>query len=367
MALDDLKERLSDLLPSGGVGSLSGLSSLLGSGGRNQTSLGVDLGSRRVKVAVARASDRGVRIENLLFRDLPPAMVSGESILDASGLTEELVEILGDIGGRRFRATLAVGGSDVFVRRVAMPRATYQEALKQLPQNKKLPIDPKHNKLDLHIMDPDGDGQTMQALVVAAKNDAVTQRQTVVMEAGIDIHAVDVDAFALFNGFEYCYPDLVKSRTTLVDIGYESSLIVVVDRGLPVVARHAYVGVSHLIEQLTSGSLLPDEAEQALRAENPPAIYSSAFEKWGSRVLSEIDRSAASASRGETETGPIYLSGGAASIDGLATFLRDRASASVAVFNPLDEVTVGDAVSEADRAMGPSFALAIGLSVRQVV
>jgi len=296
-------------------------------------------------------------------------MVAGNEILDAEGLTEELLRLFDNAALKRISATIAVGGNDVFIRRVSMPRMGYQEALQQLPKNQsiRIPVDVKNNKLDIHITDPRGDGASMQVLIVAAKKEAITLRQKVLIEAGATIHSVDIDAFALFNVFAHLHGEIAKERATLVDIGHESALIVVLDRGFPAVARRAYVGVSHLIEKLGDGNLMPDEAEQVLRSDNPPAIYPEAFHGWGEQLVEELTRSAGAVTRGDAHTGPIYLSGGGALIDGMGEFLRDRSGSHVAVFDPLTGIDAGKDLGLSHEQDGAMYALAIGLALRQVV
>lgn len=365
-----LKDRLSGLVPRLSHGSGVGLSALL-SGfplGKRATAVGLDIGSRHLKVAVLAATERGIVIEQVAERALPPAMVSGTTILDPEGVTEEVVRLFEEMNIRRPRVTTMVGGNDVFVRRVAMQRMGVQEAIRQLPQNQslRLPIDPAQNKLDLVILDPQADTPTMQTLVVAARKESISIRQRIILEARAALHAVDVDAFALFNVFEHCHADLLKERATLVEIGYETSIIVIVDRGLLSVARHADLGVSHLIEQLSSSNMLPNEAEHILRSSNPPAIYPDAFRVWGGRLLDEVRRSM-SGFRNEGNIGPIYISGGGARIDGLAAFLQDRIDTPVSVFDPFTSMTVGTNVSLRGNRDGATYALAVGLALRQLI
>lgn len=370
MPLSSLKKRLSEAMPKMSRGSSVGLAALLGGGalGKGATAVGLDIGSRRIKAAVLSMGERGVVVEKLVEAPVPPAMASGGAILDPEGLTEEIARLFSEAGIKRPRVTIMVGGSDTFVRRLAMPRMSYQDALRTLPQNQslRLPIDPANNKIDVFIIDPNGEGNAMQAIVVAAKKESIITRQKIALEAGATLYAVDVDAFALFNVFEHCHGDLLRERATLVDIGYEKSLVVVIDKRAPMVARHAYVGISHLVEQMGSSNLMPDEAERILRSSNPPAMYSDPFRAWSDLLIEEVRRSAGGG-RGEASTGSIYLSGGGARIDGLASFLRDRVGGAVSVFDPLATIQTGDAVALRGDGDGTSYALAIGLGLRQVV
>lgn len=370
MLISTLKKRISNALPGLSHGGRRGLSSLLGGGrlGKGAPAIGIDLGSRRIKLAVVVAAEQGIVVDRLAELLVPPAMASGGAILDPEGLTEELARLFAEIEVRKPHVTLMVGGNDTFVRRLAMPRMSPQEALRQLPHNQslRLPIDPANNKLDIFVLDPDGDPNTMQTLIVAARKESILVRQRIAIEAGATLHAVDVDAFALFNVFEHCHSELLRDRATLVEVGYEKSLIVVVDRGSPSVARNAHIGISHLIEHLGTSNLFPDEAERILRSDNPPAIYSDAFRAWSDRLLEEVRRSAG-AGRSEAHTGPLYICGGGATIDGLASFLRDRIEGPVSVFDPLATIPTSSNVKLRGHGEGASYALAIGLALRQVL
>lgn len=336
---------------------------------RSGRGVGIDIGNYAIKLAILSNNRGRVRIEQLASVPIPPSMISSGLILDGEGLTEEIAGLFQRAGVRRDRVVLAVGGNDVFVRRVSIPRMSYAEAVRQIPQNSslKLGIDPESHKVDIHIIDPDGQGATMLAIVVAARKDAIENRQRVVLDAGAMVHAVDVGVFAIFNAFAYCHSDSVQLRCTLLDIGHESSQIVILDRGAPAVARTVDVGVSHLIEQLSANSLLPEEAKRVIRSSNPPAIYEDVFRSWSESLIEQVRRSAASISRRESDTGPIYLTGGGAGIDGLAPFIQSLAGSSVSVFNPLRVLDYNEAGFPSDGQHGSSFALAIGLALRQVV
>lgn len=366
---DSLSDRLRSL-PVNVSAIPTNLKTTLGRGKvRAQRGIGLDIGNDTIKLAVLANHKGQVRIERLISVPTPPSVLASGIIFDHDGLVAEIAGLLQRTGEKRNRVALALGGNDVFVLRVSIPRMSYAEALRQIPQNAnlRLGIDPDVHKVDIHIVDSDAQGASMLVLVVAARKDAIENRQRVVMDAGAQIAAVDVGAFAVFNAFEHCNPDAARTRCTLLDLGHESSQIIVLDRGAPAIARSIDLGVAHLMDYLGESNLLPDEVPHVLRSSNPAAIYEDAFRVWGEALAEQVRRSVASITKNDPRSGTIYLTGGGAGIDGIGPFLSDVFKTQVSVFNPLQTMDSLDSSFMSSRQHGNSFTLAIGLALRQVV
>jgi type IV pilus assembly protein PilM len=335
------------------------------------TPVGVDIGTRRLKVAVLQAGEKTPRVTRLFETPLPKTMVTRDGIVDPSGLTDELVHFSETAKLNRVVATLVVGGQDVFIKRLTVQRMKKDELIRTLPTNAalKLPtINLDETKLDIEILDPTSQSVNMQAMVVAAKKEAIRVRQKVVIDAGWDLDGVDIDAFALFNIFEYCYPERVAARMTLLHVGHESTLIVVAEGGAPMVCRQVDIGIAKLIDNLISGGIVTaDEAEKSLfSGANPAAIYPDGVNAWAEELMEEVRRSA-SAVRGTPETGPRYLSGGGALIEGVAGTLQEQSEGgTVTVFDPLAVLPRSDALVTSREHEGALYAIALGLVIRQV-
>jgi Tfp pilus assembly PilM family ATPase len=265
--------------------------------------------------------------------------------------------------------TLLVGGADAYIRRFGMPRGPKLEALRQVPGHREFKmanLDPEHTAFDLDIVDVAGSGAQMQVIAVAAKKEAIRQRQRVAVEAGLSIAAVDAEAFALFNLFEHCLPDRVGQPVTLLHIGSDRSLIVVADEGAPLVARPFDSGVSGLVERLTTGGILPlDEAERTIAAgTNPDALHPAGFAEWIEQLAGEVQRTVASS---RIPAGSdLAICGPGALVGGIAQHLEQLTGTRTQVFDPLEFLPRTPNVVVSRRNEGALYALALGAAIRQV-
>lgn len=366
MDISSIKEKLSEVkLPSFG-------GKPKGGGAAKTTPVGLDIGTSRIRMVVLQSGTATPLVEKLIDVKMPSTLVSGSRVVDTEGLADEITRMLDEAGVRTPEISLHVGGGDVQLKRFTMERRAPDEARRMLPthpQFKNYAGDVEAMQFSLHILDPDREGSTMEVVAVAAKKDAVRTRQRAVIDAGAFVHAVDVDALALFNVFSYIHRGEASKKVTLVHLGRQSALIVVVGKGAPGLIRHAHTGVGALIDTIaeSSVSIQREAAEDALFSSNPMVIYPGPFKEWCDTFAEEIRRTAQAFDRGaENPLGKIYLSGGGSMITGLPGQLESRLKVSVQQFDPLEAVGFADGVRTLGGGEGARYAIAMGLALRQV-
>jgi type IV pilus assembly protein PilM len=351
--------------------SLSGF----GAGRRSRPAVGIDLGSRRIKAAMLEERAGALVLTRLVDEAIPGAFIAGSDVLDPEGLSEELRRIAGDYGLSRSEAVIMVGGENVIVKRLQVPRSPRDQAWRQLPANplfvKMLPGDPQNLHYDLDVLDPDGRDLHMNVLVAIAKKDAIRLRQKVVVDAGMSVRAVDVDAFALFNVAKHCMPAALE-RAAILNIGHEASLLLVIEDGQPVLARHLPVGLSQLVEHFGHSSLLPiDEMEKILFHGNAVSMHPEAFNVWIKSLASEFQLSVGQFTRGRGKSLDVYVCGGGGRVESVPSLLQAAVGGKVSLFNPLDHFRTDGAAQgvgggRGRKTEGATYAIAIGLALRAV-
>src|SRR5690606_34033731 len=204
---------------------------------RNQQTVGLDIGSALIKAAVVDHSSGEPRLERLASLPLAAdAIVEGE-IMDPSVVVDTVQAVMQTLGIRGRSVVTAVGGRDVIVKKIKMDRMPAADAREVISWEAEqyVPFDMQNVQLDFQILDPEGEGLQMNALLVAAKKELVDQRMLLLSDAGLSASIVDVDPFALFNAFEYNYPAASKGHAALVNVGHEISTIIVHEDGVPIV------------------------------------------------------------------------------------------------------------------------------------
>jgi type IV pilus assembly protein PilM len=267
----------------------------------------------------------------------------------------------------------AIGGRDVMVKKIRMDRMAATDARDVISWEAEqyVPFDMESVQLDFQILDPASDGPQMNVLLVAAKKDLVEQRVMLLEDAELAPAVVDVDAFALFNAFEFNYPSSARGVAVLVNVGHEVATIIVHEDGVPIVTRDVPFGSKHIREDLRRlHGLTPDEAEQVLRggARQGSDVAKLLYER-GAELAQAIERATAflGADMGAAAgINAVYLSGGAARMPGLQEAVSERLRVRTEVVNPFQRIDVApDAMADLpDESSAAMWMLPIGLALR---
>ena len=342
--------------------------------GRKKTTVGLDIGSGLVKVAVVDHSKKQPELVKVAVVPLlADAIVEGE-VMDPGIVAEAIQSALAAAEVKGKQVVTAVGGRDVIIKRIQIERVKEQQAreLMRWEAEQHVPFDMESVELDFQILDPDDDGVEMSVLLVAAKRELIESKLRVLTDAGLEPGMVDVDAFALHNAFEINYPDAMRGVVALVNIGHDVTNINILDDGVPILTRDITVGTRRFREDLQREcGISADEAQQLLQGYDRSAHLDAVLESRGEEIAVGIERAAAflaSSSRAATSVRAIYTCGGGARIPGLSDALADRLRVSVQQANPLTNLNIRDGALDSlvTDEVASLLMLPIGLAMRQV-
>ncbi len=342
--------------------------------GRNKTTIGLDIGSGLIKVAVIEHGRNEPELAKVVITPLTgDAIVEGE-VMDPGLVADAIRSSLDQAGVKTKTVVTAVGGRDVIIKKIQIERVKEQQAreLMRWEAEQHVPFDMESVELDFQILDPEGDGLEMQVLLVAAKRDLIESKLRLLSDAGITPSVVDVDAFALHNAFELNYPDAMQGVVGLVNIGHEVTNINILDDGVPILTRDITVGTRRFREDLQRDRGLGAEEAQALvQGYDRSPQLDAVIESRGEEVAVGIERAAAflaSSSRTGTQMRAVYVCGGGSRIPGLTEALAARLRLPVEVANPLANLKVRDGALDSlvTDEVAPLLMLPVGLALRQL-
>jgi type IV pilus assembly protein PilM len=342
--------------------------------GRKKTTVGLDIGSGLVKVAVVDHSKKQPELVKVAVVPLlADAIVEGE-VMDPGIVAEAIQSALAAANVKTKQVVTAVGGRDVIIKKIQIERVKEQQAreLMRWEAEQHVPFDMESVELDFQILDPDDDGVEMSVLLVAAKRELIESKLRVLTDAGLEPSMVDVDAFALHNAFEINYPEAMRGIVALVNIGHDVTNINILDDGVPILTRDITVGTRRFREDLQrERGISADEAQQLLQGYDRSAHLDAVLEGRGEEIAVGIERAAAflaSSSRSAGAVRAIYTCGGGARIPGLSDALADRLRLSVQQANPLTNLTIRDGALDSlvTDEVASLLMLPIGLAMRQV-
>ena len=341
--------------------------------GRKRRSVGLDIGSGFVKVAVVDHSGSEPLVERLIVRPLSAdAIVEGE-IMDP-GLVAHTVDTVFDEEGVSQRdVVVSVGGRDVIIKPIQMDRMKKSDAREVIrwEAEQHVPFDMDDVQLDFEITDPEGEGLQMGVLLVAAKRELVENKVALLDEANLNPRIIDVDAFALHNALEVNYPEAMKGLSSLVSIGHEVTNVNILEDGVPVLTRDLSFGTRRLsLDLQRERGMLADEAEAVLRGNSTDERLRSFLYERSQEVGRGIERATAFLETQEVgaSLGRLFLCGGGVRVPGLAEALAERLGVETKIANPIERLGVKAGAIELEEAssIAPLMMLSVGLALRRV-
>ncbi len=309
---------------------------------RKSKSVGLDIGSGFVKVAeVDHGGDRP-ELSRVAVRPMPRGAVVDGEVVEPLRVVDAVHKVLHDAGIESAEVVTALGGQDVFIKKVEMARTKGSDAHAAIRREaeRHVPFDIESVQLDFQVLHHHNADSLMHVLLVAAKRERVEERVALLADAGVKVALMDVEAFALHNAFAHNYPGAATGVVALVNVGNEITNISIQRDGAPVLTRDFPVGSRGLaaLDSAADGIVMGIERVFALLRTRRPG----------------------------TGMGRIFLSGGGACTPGLAEALARRIKVETHLVNPFQRVRVGagaggnDVVGEA----APMLFLALGLALR---
>lgn len=341
--------------------------------GRKKTTIGLDIGSGLIKVAVV---DHGKSEPELVKVSISPliadAIVEGE-VMDPGIVAGAIKDALVAAGVPAKNVVTAVGGRDVIIKKIQIARAKEHEARDVIrwEAEQHVPFDMESVELDFQILDPHGSDPEMAVLLVAAKRDLVENKMRLLTDAEVTPSIVDVDAFALHNAFELNYPEAMHGVVCLVNIGHEVTNINILDDGIPLLTRDIAVGTRRLREDLQrERGLSVEQADALLQGYEQSPHLQAVLATRGEEIAVGIERAAAflaTSSRASSPLKTVYTCGGGARVPGLTEMLASRLRMTVEQANPLQRLRVRDGAFDAlvIDEVAPLLMLPIGLALRK--
>ena len=341
--------------------------------GRNKTTVGLDIGSGLIKVAVIDHSKREPELTRVAVAPLlADAIVEGE-VMDPGIVADAIQGALRAAGVSAKDVVTSVGGRDVIIKKISIERVKEQQAreLMRWEAEQHVPFDMESVELDFQILDPDADGVEMSVLLVAAKRELIESKVRVLTDAGLNPGIVDVEAFALHNAFELNHPTAMAGVVGLLNIGHDVTNINILDEGVPLLTRDLTVGTRRIREDLQrERGLSADAAQQLIQGFDRSPHLDAVLETRGEEIAVGVERASAFLAQNSRAGNlrALYTCGGGSRIPGLNDMLSARLRIKVAQANPLANLKVRDGALESlvTDEIAPLLMLPIGLALRQV-
>ncbi|MDR1086536.1 MAG: pilus assembly protein PilM [Deltaproteobacteria bacterium] len=345
--------------------------------------IGFDIGTFAAKAVLLSIKGKGrtktVALEGLGIAQMPFGIMSQweEQPLPArramSSAMSTLVK-LSKLKGGRF-AALSLSGDTMIIKKISMPITTQKELRSSLALEAEQYIPYPINEviIDGHILSTDDQSGQMSVLLVAARKEVITNYiQAVTMTKVLKPNVIDVDALALFNAYDFVYPES-RQNAILVDLGATLMHITILQDGVPHTIKEENVGTQRITEDIEDAfGVTPDEAEAiklgTQEAPNPSEA-AEIVERIVSNWIAALERALDSVrvENPEYQLKKIVLAGGGAFFRGIADQFSNHFGIPAEIFNPFRFVKVN--TKKFDQAyleyIGPQMAVSFGLAIRK--
>ncbi len=345
--------------------------------GKKDSLVGLDIGSRSVKVAEIVDTKSGPKLKRFGMADIPAGTIEDGAISDPDTAAETIRQLFKSNNIKEANVAVSIGGYSVIVKKInvqTMPENQLQETI-HFEAEQYIPFDISDVNLDFQILgENENNPNQMSVFLVAAKKEMVNDYINLVTLAGLNPCIIDVEAFALQNIFEANY-DLQDQNVALIDIGASKTSLNILKGNASVFMRDVALGCLQINQKIMSlldcsyeqAELLKlGEASTKMSAEELRQIVGAVVADWCTEIRRALDFFYTNYPDDQIKR--IILSGGGANIAEFRQLLATEASTAVETFNPLKNFTVDEKAFDPEfiRQIAPQAAIAMGLALRKV-
>lgn len=344
--------------------------------GRQNLSVGLDIGSHSVKICELATSGKGYRLLNLGSAKLPPHSVEDGVLQNPDAVAKTIMSLVTNLKLTGRKVAISISGYSVIVKKINLEVMNERqlEAHIQSEAEQYIPFDIDEVYLDFQDLKTNTTGEDRtDVMLVAAKKDVVDAYLTMLRSVGLKAVIVDVDAFALENAYGACFG--ARDNVALVDIGASKMNINIVSNGNSVLARDVILGSRLMTEQIQNRFALDFEEAEALKIGlTPPGknreqleeIFVSICTQWITEIKRALDFYYTNYP--DAPISKIVLSGGGSKTKGLDKYFTKETTVSAEVFNPFGAVDFNTSkINPAYvKVIAPEMALSVGLATRPV-
>lgn len=360
-------------------------------GPKKQSYLGVDLGAGGIKVVELKNEKGRARLVTYGFTErLPDSMPV--NLVDSPKETAELLRKIAQKA--KVTTPKAIAGlpiHSVFSSIITVPKGNDKELREAIQwQAKKLiPVPLEQMVIDFKpIAAPQEKGKenqpadktakkdeqkTVQVLITGASKAEVQKYVVVFKSAGLELVSLETEAFALIRSL------IGKDRATtlIVDIGAIRTNIVIVENGIPFVTRSLDMGGASLTKAMSRALSIDLKGAEEMKTdiksvsslypgEGLPKIFEAAI----SPLVTEISYTMGIYTGQDPQAGKqiekIILTGGSAALPSLATYFTKHLNIKTYLGDPWARVVYPDELRPVLDEIGPRFAVAVGLAMRDI-
>jgi type IV pilus assembly protein PilM len=338
--------------------------------------IGVDIGSSSVKLVQLAQTGSSYRLEAFAVEPLPEGAVSEGAIAEPEQVADAVKRGIKRGNFKAKACAMAVTGSAVITKVINLPADLSEEDVEgqiEVEAGQYIPYPREEVSLDFEILGPSPrNADLLEILLAASKTEHVDARREVAELIGLSVKVIDVESFAIANAF-----DLVRKRAGIEDsetigvlnVGSTTSTMIVLRGSRTTYNREHTFGGHQLVEEcMRRYGMDADQAGFLERGDEPPAGFEDeVLEPFRQNIIQQISRALQfySSSSDYSSINTLFITGGGASIPGLAEAVGNEVGISCEVADPLKDLRMSPKINaRALDRVRPALTTACGLALR---
>ncbi len=338
--------------------------------------IGLDIGTANIKMAELDVSRKGATLTAFSVMPTPARAINGGEISDPAAISDTLKQMLINLKTKRKMVSVALWGTSVISKRIAIPLMDEKLVAGQIrwEAEQYIPFDINEVNIDYKILRQfQTSPETMDILLVAARQDIAFLYQDIVQSAGLECAVIDVSGFALANCYLNNWGSQKGQTVALLNLGAAISNFIVIENGEVIFCRDIPAGGLTYTTEIHKAMGMSMEEAEAMKIsactggaapEEVTRILQATHEVMAEEVQSSLDFFV------NTTPGlPVtqcFVTGGASRTIGLMSYIAKHTKLNCEGLDPFRNIKVNEKAMSADYVaeVRDFAAIAVGLGLR---
>ncbi len=346
-----------------------------------QSYLGVDIGTTSIKVVEISKGKRQPKLQNYGVLESYGHLERLNDAIQTSGLkiveneTVKMIKmLLTKLKIRSRRAIASIPSFSAFTTLIeipVMPEADTDKTVSfQIRQH--IPFPASEAAIEwLKVGEKEDNGFTkQQILIISVPKEQIRKFQNIFKLAGLELKAVEVESLSLIRALIGNDP----TPTLLVDIGGRSTNIAVSDRGFLKYNYQTDFSGGSLTQAISSGLNINIRRAEELKRQKGilagPGEYelSTLTLPFLDAIINEARRAKDVYEKSQgLKIERVILAGGGANLLGIEKYFEEQIGLATVVGNPFSKIEYPSEIEPIVKELGPPFAVAIGLGIKNFI
>lgn len=355
------------------------LSKLFGGASKSKSVIGVDIGSSSLKVVQLRREGGTAVLETYGELALGPyagVEVGQATNMPASKIAETLNDLLREANVTTKDAGISIPFSRSLLTLVELPRRSdpaEQKTVIELEARKYIPVPVSEVQLDWFII-PEALSEgappspKVQVLLVAVHNDELTLLEGVVRASELAATFYEIEIFSTIRSVV----DEPVKPVLVLDIGASATKVYVVEHGVVALSHNIPRGGQDVTRTIATSQGITVGNAEIMKKEHGFANEAGTYDPRSielvfSRIFEEAKRALAQyeSAKGK-QVACLVLTGGGGVTKELAAYAKTFFSTEVRIADPFGKTQAPAFMRPVLEAIGPEFAVAVGLALRKL-